>query len=62
VLELMGMDDVVAGGEKERKEKGWKQGEGGGVAEKKRTRVQKLPARPLESIWTPCSAKRSQGD
>lgn len=26
------------------------------------TRVDKLPTRPWESIWTPCSPERSQGD
>lgn len=58
MLELMGMDDVVAGGEKgsEGKRNG-----GGGVAEKRRIRPGKLPTRPLESIWTTCSAERSQG-
>lgn len=34
--------------------------DGGGV-EKRRTRVDKLPTLPQESIWTPCSPERSQG-
>lgn len=33
-----------------------------GEVEKRRTRVDKLPMRPRESIWTPCSPERSQGD
>lgn len=68
MLELMGMDDVIAGGEKEREGKGGGGGGGGGGAgvgggaEKGRTRVDKLPTLPQESIWTPRSPQRSQGD
>lgn len=59
MLQLMGIDDVFAGGEKEMEVK-----KGGGVREYKggRPRVDKLSTRPRESIWTPCSLERSQGD
>lgn len=44
----------------EEKKRGKEKGVGG--VEKRRTRVDKLFTRPWESIWTPCSLERSQGD
>lgn len=60
------MDDVIAGGEKESEEERERRVMGGGGVEKRRTRIDKLPMRPQESIWTPppppAHQQRSQGD
>lgn len=59
----MGMDDVIAGGGKKERERN-RRGVGGlgGEVEKRRTRVDRLPIRPRESIWSPpAHQQRSQG-